>query len=87
MFQRNLLYTVIARMKKVFVLVDSAKAIHCTVSNNKVSERNTRRRYSMEIYKLNKREKRVVKKSTARFLYYYLKIEYILPYGGSEIYE
>lgn len=42
LLQRNLLYTGITRAKKVFVLVGAAKAIHCAVSNNKVSERNTR---------------------------------------------
>lgn len=42
MLQRNLLYTAITRAKKLCVLVGSKKALALAVTNNRVSERNTR---------------------------------------------
>jgi exodeoxyribonuclease V alpha subunit len=41
MLQRNLLYTAIARARKLYVLTGSRRAIGMAVKNNKVSQRFT----------------------------------------------
>jgi len=41
MLQRNLVYTGITRGKKLVIVVGSKKAMHISVKNNKVEERNT----------------------------------------------
>ena len=42
MLQRNLLYTAVTRARKLVVLVGSRQAIGIAVSNNRITERNTR---------------------------------------------